>query len=114
MAVRKRGRRKWRAPHTHGPGDWHPNGDENAAARLAPLEETDAFEKSEQITGSHSAVNDTIRVDRSSVKMPENFTADERDAAGTFRLDPAVLVIVALMLAFVAFIAWQITLMPEK
>jgi hypothetical protein len=111
VAVKKRKRRKWKSPHAHGPGDRHEH-EENLAQRLTPLEETEAFRKSEQSDGNHAAVKDTIRVDRSSVKMPEKFLEDERDAADTFRLHPVVVAILAVMLAFIAFVAWQITLMP--
>ena len=83
------------------------------AARLAPLEETEAFGESAQRDGDRNA-GDTIRVGRTSVKMPEKFLGEERDAASTFRLDAVIVVILALMLAFIAFIAWQITLMPAK
>ncbi|MDQ3803810.1 MAG: hypothetical protein M3416_08300 [Acidobacteriota bacterium] len=110
MAVKKK-RRKWKPRHAHGPGDRHEH-EENLAKRLAPLEETAAFRKSEQSDGNHGSVKDTIRVDRSSVKMPEKFLEDERDAADTFRLHPVVVAILAAMLTFIAFIAWQITLMP--
>jgi hypothetical protein len=81
------------------------------SARLAPLEETKGFRQSAQHDGNHSA-RDTIRVGSASIKMPEQLIAEERDAADTFRPHPVVVVIVALALAFIAFIAWQITLMP--
>jgi hypothetical protein len=116
--VRKK-RHKWKTRQAHGPGHAHGDGDrqqhqEDLARRLAPLEETAAFRKSEQADGGHGAAGDTIRVDRSSVKMPEAFMRDERDTAEAFRLHPVVVVILAAMLAFIAFVAWQITLMPEK
>lgn len=110
MAVKKK-RRKWKSSHAHGPGDHHEHG-ENPAERLAPLEETEAFRKSEQADGKKGAVEDTIRVDRTTVKMPEKFLEDERDASEVFRLDAVVVAILAAMLAFIAFVAWQITLMP--
>jgi hypothetical protein len=110
VAVKKK-HRKWKPKHAHGPGDRHEH-EENLAKRLAPLEETEAFRKSEQSGGNHGAIKDTIRVDKSSVKMPDKFLEDERGAADVFRLDSVVVVILAAMLAFIAFIAWQITLMP--
>lgn len=113
MAVKKRKRKKWKSPHSHahGPGHRHEH-EEDLAKRLAPLEETEAFRKAEQSDGNHNAVKDTIRVDRSTVKMPEKFMEDEREAAEIFRLHPVVVAILAAMLAFIAFVAWQITLMP--
>lgn len=83
------------------------------AARLAPLEETAAFAESEQRTGEHNAP-DTITVSNQSVKMPDKFLEEERDASGIFHLEPIVLAILVVMLVFIAFIAWQITLMPAK
>ena len=111
MAVKKSKRRKWKPWHAHGPGDHHGHSG-NLAERLAPLEETGAFRKSGQTDGNHGTVKDTIRVDKNSVKLPEKFLEDERGTADTFRLHPVVITIVALMLAFIAFVAWQITLMP--
>ena len=81
------------------------------SGRLAPLEETDGFKRSEQKDGDRAA-GDTIRVDKGSVKLPEQLIEEERSAASTFRLDPVVVVILVLMLSFIAFVAWQITLMP--
>jgi hypothetical protein len=80
------------------------------SARLAPLEETAEFKRSEQRDGSNG--HDTIRVDSTSVRMPEQLIAEERDAADTFRPHPVVAVLLLLALAFIAFITWQITLMP--
>ena len=81
------------------------------SGRLAPLEERKEFKRSEQGDAGRAA-GDTIRVDSASVKMPEHFAADERDAASTFRPHPIVVAILVIMLAFIAFVAWQITLMP--
>ena len=80
------------------------------SARLAPLEETGEFARAEQREGKNGS--DTIRVDSKSVHTPEQLIAEERDAADTFRPHPVVVVILLLALAFIAFIAWQITLMP--
>lgn len=99
--------------HQYRPGGKRGRDEEELAARLAPLEETDAFEESGQRNGSAKR-DDTIRVDRNSVRMPERFLEEERDAAEVFRLDPAVLFILIVMLVFIAFVAWQISLMPAK
>lgn len=94
----------------------HENNDDAdiAAARLAPLEETKEFDESPQSEGHKGEADDTIRVGKSSVHMPENILEEDRDAASIFRLDPAAVFLLVFLLAFVAFIAWQITLMPEK
>ncbi len=114
MAVKKR-KKRWSTGRLHMPGVRHhnQNGD-TAAARLTPLEERADFKQSQQTDDNRSKINDTIRVDKDSVKMPENLVEEERDAAATFRLDTAVVVILAVMLAFVAFVAWQISKMPVK
>ncbi len=108
MAVKIRRRR-----HQHGSGPERRKHEEEMAARLAPLEETAAFAESDQSTGEHTAP-DTITVSNQSVKMPDKFLEEERDASGIFRLEPIVLAILVAMLLFMGFIAWQITLMPPK
>ena len=100
-----------RRRHAHGGGADRRKHEHEMADRLAPLEETAAFKESEQRTGEHDAP-DTITVSNKSVKMPDKFLEEERDASGIFRLEPLVLAILVVMLVFIAFIAWQITLMP--
>ena len=118
MAV-SRGKRKrrsgWKTGRLHWPGSHH-GGEDNAdvAARLTPLEETEEFKESPQTDERPGAADDTIRVDSKSVPMPEHLVDDEREGASIFRLEPVVLVILVSMLVFIAFIAWQVTLMPEK
>lgn len=82
--------------------------------RLAPLEELGAAKAAEQAGGNGdvAVADDTIRVDSSKLKLPGKLVDEDRDVAGVFRLDPLVIVILAAFLCFVAFIAWQITLMP--
>ena len=106
MKRRKTGRLRW-------PGSRRRKGDQNEAERLAPLEETEAFKQSHQRDG-HPSAKDTIRVDNKSVPMPEQLTEDEREGGSIFHLEPVVVFLLAVLLAFIAFIAWQITLMPEK
>ena len=114
MAVKKKQRRnrRWKTGALHWPGSHHEH-EENAAQRLTPLEETDAFKDSPQKDTTH-APDDTIRVDSASVQMPENFVEDEREGASIFRLEPVALVLLLIMLAFIVFVAWQISLMPNK
>lgn len=117
MAIRRR-------RHKHGPEGRKKHTDE-LSAMLAPLEEL----KPEAVApppeesapsgngdgdgGYHDA---TIRVDSKSVKMPERLLDEDEPRKGlrVFHVEPLVFVVVALMLAFMAFIAWQITLMPPK
>lgn len=115
MAVKKT--KKWKTGRLHWPGS-HPkhqdNGDEDLAARLTPLEELKEFDESPQSDGHKSSADDTIRVGSSSVRMPEQLIDEDRAAAAVFRLDPIAVVLLIFLLGFVAFITWQITLMPEK
>ena len=83
---------------------------------LAPLEELKPEAAGPQQPGNGDYHDAPIRVDSKSVKMPERLLDEDEPRKGlrVFRLEPLVLVIVALMLAFMAFVAWQITLMPPK
>ena len=113
MAVKKKGKgQRWKTGPLHRPGGVQEH-EEDAAQRLAPLEETDAFNDSQQKDSTH-APDDTIRVDSASVQMPESFVDDEREGASIFRLEPVAVAILLAMLAFIAFVAWQISLMPDK
>ena len=96
----------------HWPGGHHHEG--NEAERLTPLEETEAFKKSPQSDMQPGGARDTIRVGNSGVRIPERLLEDEREGASVFRLEPVIIFILVGMLAFIGFIAWQITLMPEK
>ena len=114
---KNKGRRRkgWKTGRLHWPGSHHHEHDEpNIAERLRPLEETEEFKDSPQVDGQPHGADDTIRVDSTSVPMPEHLIDDEREGASIFRLEPVVLCILLAMLAFIAFVAWQITLMPEK
>ena len=113
MAVKGNRRKRRKTGTLHWPDGRHEH-EENVAARLAPLEETDAFEESPQKDASAHAPDDTIRVDSASVPMPESLVEDEREGASIFRLEPVALFILLAMLAFIAFVAWQISLMPQK
>ena len=113
MAVKKRKRRRgWKTGRLHWPGSGHDHRPDEAE-RLAPLEETKGFKDSPQVDSDRDA-KDTIRVDSASVPMPEHLMEDEREGSSIFRLEPVVLFIILLMLAFIAFVAWQVTLMPAK
>ena len=112
MAVKKKKSRRWKTGRLHWPGSRHEH-EGDAAGRLAPLEETEAFKDSQQKDSTHPA-DDTIRVDGGSVRMPNGLVEDEREGASIFRLEPVALVLLLVMVAFIAFIAWQISLMPSQ
>ena len=83
------------------------------AARLAPLEEqgqrtTTAIE--ERAAAGMDQEPGTIVVDKNNLHVPrEMMEGGEKKLLG---MEPVVLVILALMLCFIAFIAWQISQMP--
>ena len=85
------------------------------AARLAPFEE---LEEPGEVTRTNASQlvaqeNGAIVVGgEQSELVKEVIAAEERD--GGLRLEPVVLVIVGLMLAFIVFIAWQISQMPAS
>lgn len=112
MAVKKKRKRGWKTGRLHWPGSRHHHRPDEAD-RLTPLEETGEFEKSPQVDSARAA-DDTIRVDSKSVPMPEHLLEDEREGSSIFRLEPVVIFVLVLMLSFIAFVAWQVTLMPEK
>lgn len=118
MAVSKGKKRRkgWKTGRLHWPGSHHHEHDEpDIAGRLTPLEETEEFKDSPQQDGQPRGADDTIRVDSKSVPMPEHLIEDEdREGAAIFRLEPVVVFILITMLVFIAFVAWQITLMPVK
>jgi hypothetical protein len=116
VAVSKRKKRRgWKTGRLHWPGSHHHEHDEpDFAERLKPLEETEDFKESPQVEGSPRATDDTIRVDSTTVHMPEHLIDEEREGASIFRLEPVVLFVLVFMLAFIGFVAWQITLMPVK
>ena len=107
-----RRRRRWKTGQLHWPGSWHKH-EPDEADRLTPLEETPEFEESPQKESTRRA-DDTIRVDSKSVPMPEHLLEEEREGGSIFRLEPVVLFVLVFMLAFIAFVAWQITKMPPK
>ena len=83
------------------------------AARLAPPEESEpAGGLHQAVPGAARKADDTIRVNTSTVKLPSKFTEEERRGARIFYLEPVVVFILVALLAFIAFIAWQITQMP--
>lgn len=86
------------------------------AAQLAPLEEQNKRAASEQ--GAHGATQTgatqeygAIVVGNEGLRLSKDIM-EGRAGSGFLGMEPVVLVILGLMLAFIAFIAWQITRMP--
>ncbi|HEV7473527.1 MAG TPA: hypothetical protein VGN90_05740 [Pyrinomonadaceae bacterium] len=88
------------------------------AAQLAPLEEVDKNGAARQLGGS-LPVDDpqadphygAIVVDNEGLHVPQDIMegGNEKTYLG---MEPVVLVILGVMIVFIAFIAWQISLMP--
>lgn len=99
----------------------HKKGDTaRLAAQLAPLEEQDRHAAMHQRAGEQGADNSradplfsAIVVDNDNLQVPKGIMegGDEKTFLG---MEPVVFVILGVMLAFIAFIAWQISLMPAE
>ena len=90
------------------------------AAQLAPLEEQDKPAAEQQI-GSHlDSTNGqpnrnygAIVVDNANLYVPKGIIegGEEKQFLG---MEPVVFVVLIIVLSFIAFIAWQISLMPAR
>jgi hypothetical protein len=69
-----------------------------------PVNQTDSSQVAAQETGA-------IVVGRNKLTLPED-VVDVSDRKQIFGVEPVVLVIVGIFLAFIIFIAWQVTRMP--
>jgi hypothetical protein len=90
------------------------------AAQLAPLEERAKLAAVKQVgidspsgNGQADPNSGAIIVDNDNLHVPKDMMegGDEKTFLG---MEPVVLVILGVMLTFIAFIAWQISQMPEK
>jgi len=80
-------------------------GRRESAAQLAPLEE-------QARTGTVQEVG-AIIVDNGNLNL-SNDVAEGRHGKEILGMEPVAIVILAFMLCFIAFIAWQISLMPPE
>ena len=80
-------------------------------AELAKLKPPEELQGQESPTGP---LEGSIRVDETHLPVPDGII--ESDSKSWLRIESVVLVIAALMLVFIAFIAWQVSLMsgPAK
>ncbi|HEX8097590.1 MAG TPA: hypothetical protein VF507_06120 [Pyrinomonadaceae bacterium] len=99
--------RKGKRKHEHYAGGLRGGDASELSARLAPPEERASPERGSNNGGS-------IIIDASDVKLPDDLMAEGRESKGVFHLEPVALVIVLVALAFIAFIAWQISLMAPQ
>lgn len=83
------------------------------AAQLAPLEEQDKAAAAQQV--GQAAAQASTRHERGTIVVDTDHLVIPKETEGesAWRVEPVVIVIVGLMLAFIAFITWQITLMPS-
>jgi hypothetical protein len=86
-----------------------PSGDtKELAAQLAPLEEQGGG--GDEGGGARNN-GGSIVVDTGTLKLPRGLTAEQGKEKRLLGFEPVVLFIVVLSLAFIAFIAWQISRM---
>lgn len=85
------------------------------AAQLAPLEELRESSESGRTNASQVVAheNGVIVVGAEQTELAKEVVAAEK-RNGALGLEPVVIVIVGLLLAFIAFIAWQISKMPAE
>ncbi|HVG29454.1 MAG TPA: hypothetical protein VM864_07015 [Pyrinomonadaceae bacterium] len=107
--MKNNGRRKPRRSfklHSH----VAPSGNtEDLAAKLAPLEEREGGGAQ---AGAVKNNGGSIVVDTGALKLPEGLVAEREKNKLLLGFEPVVLFIIVLSLAFIAFIAWQISQMP--
>ena len=90
------------------------------AAQLAPLEEQDRPAAEHQIGSVVNAATrqadprfGAIIVDNEDLKVPTDII-DTNEDQHFLGIEPVVLVVLILMLVFIGFVAWQISLMPPQ
>ena len=93
---------------------------EHLAAQLAPLEELDKSAAEQQLGSHFESANGqqqrgygAIVVDNSNLNVPKDII-EGREEKQFLGMEPVVVVVLIIMLGFVAFIAWQISLMPPR
>ncbi len=93
---------------------------EELAAQLAPLEEQDKPAAEQQIGSSLDSPTDhgprdygAIVVDNVNLNVPKGII-EGRHGKQFLGLEPVVIVVLIIVLGFIAFIAWQISLMPTR
>lgn len=87
-----------------------------AAARLVPPEERAVAPAAKQSSDDNggSSGDGAIVFDPTTFHVPNDFDEEGRERPRILGLDPVVAAVVALALAFIAFVSVLITLMPPK
>lgn len=93
---------------------------EQLAAQLAPLEEQDKPAAKQQIGSDLESTNGqqkrdygAIIVDSTNLNVPKGII-EGREEKQFLGIEPVVVVVLIIVLSFIAFIAWQISLMPAR
>ena len=79
------------------------------AQQLAPLEE-----RAGKFARQNSNEEGVINVDTGSLKLPREFTEKEEGKSRLFNVEPITIVILVFSLAFIAFIAYLISIEPPQ
>jgi hypothetical protein len=107
MAVKK-GARKKESRRLHSPVRAGSAEAAQHAARLTPPEEQNGAQSHEGSKANDGA----ILVDTSKLKLPKGVIEGEQNAPNWFGFDPVVMIILALSILFIAFIAYLISTQP--
>ena len=90
------------------------------AAQLAPLEELDKPAAEQQIGANLESTNErqqgdygAIVVDNVNLSVSKEIIGDREDKQ-FLGMEPVVIVVLIILLGFIAFITWQISLMPAR
>ncbi len=104
--------------HIHSRGKRKRGDTAQLAAQLAPLEELNRQAADQQLVAKPIDPQldphfGAIVVDNDNLHVPQDIMDDggEKTYLG---MEPVVIVILGIMLVFIAFIAWQITLLPAQ
>ena len=115
MDIKKHGSRAHSRKHKRKKRDT-----EQLAAQLAPLEEQDKPAAEQQIGSALEPTNGqqkgdygAIVVDSTDLNVPRGII-EGREEKRFLGIEPVVVVVLIIVLSFIAFIAWQISLMPPR
>ncbi len=115
MDIKKSASRVHFRKHKRNKGDT-----DQLAAQLAPLEEQDKPAAEQQIGSPLESTSSeqqrdygAIVVDNVSLNLPKGII-EGREEKQFLGIEPVVLVVLIIVLSFIAFIAWQISLMPAR
>lgn len=93
---------------------------EQMAAQLAPLEEQNKPAAEQQIGSNWEPTNGqqkqnygAIVVDSTNLDFPKGIIEGQEEKQ-FWGIEPVVVVVLIIVLSFIAFIAWQISLMPPR